>query len=60
MYLLGGKGSLRSSSAVSQEGRWVDGCDQGILVDDQGILGGDQGIIVGGQCIPVVIKVYIW
>ena len=38
MYLLGGKGSLRSSSAVSQEGRWTDGGDQGILIGDEGFL----------------------
>ena len=49
MYLLGGKGSVWRSSAVSQEGRWTDGGDQGILVDYQGILGGDQGILGGDK-----------
>ena len=38
MCLLGGKGSVWSSSAVSQEGRWTDGGDQGILVGDEGFL----------------------
>ena len=36
--VLGGKGSVWRSSAVSQEGRWVDGGDQGILVGDEGFL----------------------
>ena len=53
MYVLGGKGSVWRSSAVSQEGRWTDGGDQGILVGDQGIylvinlFIGSQGILVG-------------
>ena len=38
MYVLGGKGSVWRSSAVSQEGRWTDGGDQGILFADQGFL----------------------
>ena len=61
--VLGGKGSVWRSSAVSQEGRWTDGGDQGILVGDEGFLllikvccwwsrylVGGQGILVGDKC----------
>ena len=53
MYVLGGKGSVWRSSAVSQEGRWTDGGDQGILVGDQGIIVGDEGFLL-------LIKLYCW
>ena len=53
MYLLGGKGSIWRSSAVSQEGRWTDG-------GDQGILGGDEGYLLVIKVFLLMIKVFLW